>query len=80
MPVTSKVFSKERTVHIYKNVVQSWDLKIENHVKSGHKAAESIKRKQMQFRPIRFIEAKVYFTFFLSSYISHFTACNSINH
>lgn len=57
-------------MRVYKNVVQSCDIKIENLVKTGHKAAESIKRKEMQFRPVRFIEPRVYFTccFFLHIY------------
>lgn len=56
-------------MHVYKNVVQNCDLKIENHVKTRHKAAESTKRKEVQFRPIRFIEPKVYFTCCFFPYI-----------
>ena len=70
MPTAYKVSSEDGTVHVYKNEMQSWDLKIENHGKTGHKAAGSTKRKEIQFRPIGFIESNVYFTccFFLQIY------------
>lgn len=47
---STRAFSKERPVCVGKNMVQSWDLKIENPVKTGHKVAGSSKRKEMQFR------------------------------
>lgn len=54
-----RAFSKERLVRVGKNVVQSWDLKIENPAKTGHKIAGRSNRKETQFRLMWFIDSKI---------------------
>lgn len=66
MLVSCKGFSKERTA-LSECRAELRPTNAENHVKTVHKAAAILRRREMQFRPLRFIEAKVYFTccFFL---------------